>query len=151
MAELRRAQQRVSAHPARYYLLCPLARLADMILRPRTEMMAVPLEWWRWSESPAVTLRAGAYAALNFLYLAFSAAGFWRWRQSRFAPHPELVWAMLATVLLRCLLLLTIDNSEPRYTLEFFPIVFIGLGALFSPQHGSKSKYSAERPPAVSA
>jgi hypothetical protein len=36
-----------------------------------------------------------------------------------------LVAAMLATIVLRCLLLLTIDNSEPRYTLEFFPVLIV--------------------------
>ena len=126
------AEQRVQAHPTRYYILLPLGRLADMILRPRTEMMAVPLEWWRWREHPQITLRAAAYAALNFLYLGVGAAGFWKWRRSGFSPQPALVWAMLATVLLRCALLLTVDNSEPRYTLEFFPILFIGAGALFA-------------------
>jgi hypothetical protein len=35
------------------------------------------------------------------------------------------VWAMGATIVLRCLLLLTIDNSEPRYTLEFYPVLVV--------------------------
>jgi hypothetical protein len=32
---------------------------------------------------------------------------------------------MFGFVGLRCLLLLTLDNSEPRYTLECFPIVIL--------------------------
>jgi hypothetical protein len=32
---------------------------------------------------------------------------------------------MLGFVALRCLMLLTLDNSEPRYTLECFPIVIL--------------------------
>ena len=32
---------------------------------------------------------------------------------------------MLGFLLLRSVLLLTIDNSEPRYTLEFFPILIV--------------------------
>jgi len=28
-------------------------------------------------------------------------------------------------VALRCGLLLTLDNSEPRYTLELFPVLFV--------------------------
>jgi hypothetical protein len=39
---------------------------------------------------------------------------------------------MLATVLLRAGLLLTLDNSEPRYTLEFFPVLLVLAGALFA-------------------
>jgi hypothetical protein len=38
---------------------------------------------------------------------------------------------MAASIILRAALLLTIDNSEPRYTLEFFPILFVLAGALF--------------------
>jgi 4-amino-4-deoxy-L-arabinose transferase-like glycosyltransferase len=125
------AQERVRAHPLQYYVLLPIARLADMILRPRTEMMAVPTEWWRWRRDPKATLRAGAYAALNLLYFVLGVAGFWRWRRAGFGPVPWLAWAMAASVLLRCALLLTIDNSEPRYTLEFFPVLFVCAGALF--------------------
>jgi hypothetical protein len=33
---------------------------------------------------------------------------------------------------LRAILLLFIDNSEPRYTLEFFPVFFVWIGALFA-------------------
>jgi hypothetical protein len=32
---------------------------------------------------------------------------------------------MLGFVALRCVLLLTLDNSEPRYTLECFPVVIL--------------------------
>jgi hypothetical protein len=39
---------------------------------------------------------------------------------------------MAASLLLRCALLLTLDNAEPRYTLEFFPILFVWAGALFA-------------------
>ena len=41
------------------------------------------------------------------------------------SPHVALAWAMVAFVVLRCALLLTLDNSEPRYTLEFFPLLIV--------------------------
>jgi hypothetical protein len=37
---------------------------------------------------------------------------------------------MLGYVALRCALLLTIDNAEQRYTLEFFPILIVFAAAL---------------------
>jgi hypothetical protein len=40
---------------------------------------------------------------------------------------------MLASIILRWALLLFIANSEPRYTLEFFPVFFVWIGALFAP------------------
>ena len=39
---------------------------------------------------------------------------------------------MAASILLRCALLLTLDNSEPRYTLEFYPLLLVWAGALFA-------------------
>lgn len=125
------ARERIRAHPVEYYGMLPVARLLDMMLRPRTEMTAVPLEWWHWRESPARSALAALYATVNLLYLALGAAGWWCWRRMRPVRAPAVAWAMAATVLLRCALLLTIDNSEPRYTLEFFPIVFVCAGALF--------------------
>ena len=39
---------------------------------------------------------------------------------------------MTGFVVLRCALLLTLDNSEPRYTLEFFPILIVWASFLFA-------------------
>jgi hypothetical protein len=39
---------------------------------------------------------------------------------------------MAASVLLRAAMLLFITNSEPRYTLEFFPVFLVWIGALFA-------------------
>jgi len=39
---------------------------------------------------------------------------------------------MAASLILRSTLLLTLDNSEPRYTLEFFPVLLVWAGALFA-------------------
>jgi hypothetical protein len=38
--------------------------------------------------------------------------------------------SMAAYIVLRCVLLLTIDNAEQRYTLEFFPILIVFASAL---------------------
>jgi hypothetical protein len=131
------AEERVRAHQVLYYARLPLARLADMMLRPRVELLPAPLDWWRWRVYHRQTVFAWGYAGLNFAYLALGVAGFLAWRRrgwqsvdgSTFAP---LAFAMAATILLRCALLLTLDNSEPRYTLEFFPVIFVFAGALLA-------------------
>ena len=48
-------------------------------------------------------------------------------------------WPWLASIVLRSILLLFIDNSEPRYTLEFFPVFFVWIGAFFDAQHPSEA------------
>ena len=59
----------------RYYVALPVARLVNMLLRPRLEMLEIPLEWWRWSEHRAQTAFAWAWAALGYVVLAGIGAG----------------------------------------------------------------------------
>jgi hypothetical protein len=120
----RLAEERVRAHPLRYYVELPLAREADMWFRPRIEYMKVPLDWWRFAAHPWNSLRAYALGALNVIYLAMACVGLWLWRRR----GGVVVWSMVAFVLLRCVLLLTIDNSEPRYTMECYPVVVLLAG-----------------------
>jgi 4-amino-4-deoxy-L-arabinose transferase-like glycosyltransferase len=126
------ARERVHADPLRYYLALPVARLLNMSLRPRTEMFPLPLEWWQGDAHRGQTVFAAAYAALNLAYFILGAVGLWLWRRRGWGADTPLVWAMLAFILLRCALLLTLDNSEPRYTLEFFPLLLVWGSAVFS-------------------
>jgi 4-amino-4-deoxy-L-arabinose transferase-like glycosyltransferase len=114
------ADERIAADPVRYYVTLPAARLADMWLRPRTETLPVEDTWWR--DSPGVRVFSWAYAGLNLFYIVAAGVGAWAMRRR------PLVCAMLAYIVLRSALLFTLDNSEQRYTLEFFPIFFV-LGA----------------------
>jgi 4-amino-4-deoxy-L-arabinose transferase-like glycosyltransferase len=126
------AEERIQADPLRYYIALPVARLIDMLLRPRTEMLPVSLEWWKWSEHPGQSAFAAAFAGLNLVYFVLGGVGLWLWRRRRWDGNPALAWATVGFVVLRCALLLTLDNSEPRYTLEFFPVVMIWSAVLFS-------------------
>jgi len=128
----RLAAERVHNHPLRYYLLMPVAREADMWLRPRTELMRVPLDWWNLRAHPGASAFAIAYGLLNAGYLLLALGGLRRWKRQSWGPQPVLTAALLAFVALRCLLLLTLDNSEPRYTLECYPIVILLAGFVFA-------------------
>jgi hypothetical protein len=141
----RLAAERIHANPLRYGVELPLLRLADMWLRPRVEMLNVPLRWWQYSKHRPETRFAFAYGALNLAYLLAALAGAFRWpwedrwgdphgfRQPEFSENaaapgkPMLATAlgaaMLTYVILRSLLLLTLEAPEPRYTLECFPVV----------------------------
>jgi hypothetical protein len=123
------ADERIAANPMRYYVTMPAARLLDMWLRPRTEMLPVSSAWWKYREHPGQSIFSWAYAALNLAYIL--ATGFGAWAACRWLPREKrpLVYAMLAYVALRSALLFTLDNSEDRYTLEFFPIFFVLAGA----------------------
>ena len=119
----RLAEDRVRERPLRYYVVLPVARVLDMWFRPRIEYMKIPLDWWRFWTHPWNSLRAYALGALNVMYLALACVGWWRWRRAG-----AVIWSMVAFVALRCALLLTIDNSEPRYTMECYPVVILLAG-----------------------
>ncbi|HEX3436115.1 MAG TPA: glycosyltransferase family 39 protein [Pseudacidobacterium sp.] len=117
------ARERIAYNPVRYYFALPMARLMDMWLRPRTELLWVELRWWEYSKHRAETEFATAYAVLNLVYLILACIGFYRW--------PRFAGAMLLFILLRCVLLATIEAPEPRYTLECFPILIALAGVAF--------------------
>lgn len=117
------AQERISASPFRYYIAMPLLRLADMWLRPRTELLWIELRWWEYSKHNAETEFAVTFAALNLTYIILALVGLYRW--------PRFAGAMLFFILLRCALLSTIEAPEPRYTLECFPMLIALAGVAF--------------------
>jgi hypothetical protein len=137
------AEERRRDHPVETRLLMPAARLADMWLRPRTEMMQVPLEWWQWRGHMRTTLFSLGYAALNAGYLLLAWIGFRRWRREQWSGRGALAWSMIAFIAMRCLLLMTLDNSEPRYTLECWPMVVV-MAALAVAEMGARRR-EAER------
>jgi hypothetical protein len=127
------AWERIHADPIRYYLALPVARLLNMALRPRAEMLPISLDWWNWRAHRRETEFATLFAALNLAYFVLGAVGLWLWHRRGWGPDAPLAWSMLAFVLLRCALLLTLDNSEPRYTLEFFPLLILWASAMVRP------------------
>jgi len=116
------AQERIHANPFRYYVSLPLLRLADMWLRPRVETMNIHLRWWQYAQHPAETRLAVYFGALNLAYLLAALLGALRW--------PRMAGAMVSLIILRSLLLATLEAPEPRYTLECFPVV-IALAACY--------------------
>lgn len=137
------AAERIRANPLRYYVALPVARVVNMLLRPRTEILPVATEWWKFHAHPKGSWFSLTYGALNLFYLVLGALGLWRWRKREWDGNTALAWAMLAYVALRLALLLTIDNSEPRYTLEFFPLLIVWAGALLPSRPKDEAAFPA--------
>lgn len=112
----RLAAQRITAHPLRYYVWLPLGRLTDMWLRPRVENLPIDNDWWAYAHHRAETRFSWFYAGLNAFYLLLAAIGLWL--------RPRYWKPLLAYMLLRSALLLTVAAPETRYTLECFPMIF---------------------------
>jgi Dolichyl-phosphate-mannose-protein mannosyltransferase len=118
------AQERIRANPFRYYVTLPLLRLADMWLRPRVETMNIQLRWWQYAQHPAETRVAFYFGALNVAYLVAAVLGALR--------RPRMTGAMVGFIILRSLLLASLEAPEPRYTLECFPVVIVLAACYFT-------------------
>ena len=124
------AEERIRAHPVRYYAALPLARLADMWMRPRTEMLNLQLDWWNWQDVPQESAASMGLALLDIFYIAAALASLRR--KSRASA---VLWLF---ILCRSALLATLPNPEPRYTLECFPALLMLAGAALASDERAK-------------
>ena len=79
------AAERVRAHPVRYYIQLPLLRIADMWLRPRTELLPSDVRWWEFNDDPRGSVLAVGLGLLNLIYITAALAGGWRFREIQYA------------------------------------------------------------------
>ena len=119
------AAARIHAAPLRYYLWLPAVRIADMWLRPRTELLPSDPRWWEFDDEVPWLAVSIVFGLVNLAYVGAAAAGLLR--SHNFAGIGLFVWFLL----LRSLFLGTLENPEPRYTLECYPVVIILAAALF--------------------
>jgi 4-amino-4-deoxy-L-arabinose transferase-like glycosyltransferase len=130
------AALRVARNRLRYYVWLPALRIADMWLRPRTEMIGISDRWWQVQDDPEDSAAAIALGVLNLLYVtaaALGAAWMWHTKSRPGMPQPPPPWGMLLIfVAARSLFLGTLENPEPRYTLECYPVVVVFAAALLA-------------------
>jgi hypothetical protein len=119
------AAQRVREHPLDYYAVMPALRIADMWLRPRTELFDIDDDWWAFGDHPADSMLAILLGLVNLGYVALAVWGFARKRV-------PLAGALLAYMLLRSLVIATMPNPEQRYTIECFPMLILAAACVFA-------------------
>jgi 4-amino-4-deoxy-L-arabinose transferase-like glycosyltransferase len=113
------AEARIHAHPARYYVGLPILRIMDMWSRPRTELLPCDSRWWEFNDETKWSVLAVLLGVINLFYLASALAG---WMASR---RLEFVGLLVLFVVLRSGFLGSLENPEPRYTLEMYPVVIV--------------------------
>ncbi len=128
------AAERVHDSPVRYYVFLPFVRIADMWLRPRTEILPCNTRWWEFDEDPQWLVLSLALGVVNLLYFAAGVLGLLR---GRFAAG---VGLLLLFVLVRSAFLGTIENPEPRYTMECYAVVIVLASGLFAQGKAGKTE-----------
>ena len=93
-----------------------------MLLRPRTIEFDLDVFWWRWSEHPAQSAWAILLGLINLFYVAAAAWAFIRGR----VPW---AWMLGSYLILRFMVLGAMENPEPRYTIQCFPILIVAAAA----------------------
>ena len=113
------ATERIRSHPLRYYVSLPLLRILDMWLRPRTEMLPCDTRWWEFNDDAIWSTLALGFGAINLGYLVCALAG------GMYARRLPLIGLLALFVVLRSGFLGTLENPEPRYTLEMYPVAIV--------------------------
>ena len=128
------AAERIRSAPLRYYAWLPAVRIADMWLRPRTELLPSDPRWWEFDDEPAWIVVSIVFGVINLAYVGAAVSGLLRWREA------ASIGLFVLFLVLRSLFLGTLENPEPRYTLECYPVVIVLAAALF----GGKSSFRHE-------
>ncbi len=119
------AATRIRHAPLRYYLRLPGLRIADMWLRPRTELLPPDPRWWEFNDDRQWVAVSVVFGVVNLIYVFLGAGGVARCR-SFFGLS-----LFVFFILLRSAFLGTLENPEPRYTLECYPALILLGSALF--------------------
>jgi len=103
-------------------------RIADMWLRPRAELFPSDPRWWEFNDDHRWLALSLAFGAINLVYVLMAVAGFARGRAVLG------VGMLLFFVLLRSAFLGSLENPEPRYTLECYPAIIVAASVLWKPR-----------------
>jgi 4-amino-4-deoxy-L-arabinose transferase-like glycosyltransferase len=126
---------RIHAAPLRYYVWLPVERIADMWLRPRTELLPSDPRWWEFNDENGWLAISIIFGVVNLAYVVAAVFGLLR---TRTFPAAGL---FVSFFMLRSLFLGTLENPEPRYTLECYPVVIVLAVVLFiDKSHGTHRK-----------
>jgi hypothetical protein len=122
------ARERIARHPFRYHVWLPLKRARTMWFDTHSQYWPfegelLPLDDMDYDIHQQFWLPL--FAGLTAVYTLLGLAGAWvLWRSRRFEGRQWLLLAALA-IGLRLVLFASLENPEPRYVVEFFPILSV--------------------------
>jgi len=130
------AAARIRSAPLRYYLWLPALRIADVWLRPRTELLPSDPRWWEFDDARLWLTVSIVFGLLNLLYVGLAIAGLLR-------TEICCLGLLVLFLIFRSLFLGTLENPEPRYTLECYPIIIVAAAAFLTEKTNRHNRKSA--------
>ncbi len=141
------ARERIARHPFRFYVLLPLRRAHTMWFDTHSQywpFVGTLLPFSDLDHEHQQQLWLPLFAAWTAVYTLLGLAGMWfLWSSGRFDARCWLLLTVLA-IALRLILFSSIENPEPRYVVEFFPILSV-LGGIAITQIGARASLPAKR------
>jgi hypothetical protein len=140
------ARERIARHPFRFYVWLPLKRARTIWFDTHAqywpfEGTLFPLDDLDYSTHQHIWLPL--FAGLTAVYTILGLLGGWfLWESGKFDARRWLLLVFLA-ILLRLILFSWIENPEPRYTVEFFPLLSV-LGGIAMAQFPKLTKKATD-------
>ena len=122
------AHERIARHPFRFYVQLPLKRAHTMWFDTHSQYWPFVGTLLPFSDLDHTThqqIWLPLFAGLTAVYTLIGLAGMWfLWNSGSFDARRWLLLVVLAIVL-RLILFSLIENPEPRYLVEFFPLLSV--------------------------
>ncbi len=122
------ARERIARHPFRFYVQLPLKRAHTMWFDTHSQywpFVGTLLPFSDLDHSTHQQIWLPLFALLTAIFTLLGLAGMWLlWSSGRFDSRRWLLLVVLAIVL-RLVLFSSIENPEPRYLVEFFPMLSV--------------------------
>jgi dolichyl-phosphate-mannose-protein mannosyltransferase len=123
------ANERITRHPLRYFILLPVKRALSLWFDTHSQYYPfegelLPLADLDYDIHQQIWLPL--FASLTFFYTVLGVAGGWfLWRDKRYPMARTCLLLAATMIFLRLAFFSTLENPEPRYVVELFPLFSI--------------------------
>ncbi len=141
------ARQRIARAPLRYYIWLPIKRAIALWFVPHAQFYRFAGDLFPLDEMDHENhqdLWLPIFFLLTLTYSIAGVAGAWiLWKGDRVGGRDAIRWLLLTAFLIlpRWIYMATLEHTEPRYLVEFFPLLSVLGGIAISSFWGNRNKF----------